>query len=677
MCICNACQFGKFKRTVYPANNNRTQKSFQLIHCDVWGPSPHTDILGHRYFLVCTDDHSRFSWLFLLKAKSEVTTNIKNLCKMIKCQFGDPVKGLRTDNAKDFLNQELREFLAFEGIKHETSCPYTPQQNGLAERKLGDIVDKGRTLLIQASTPLNLWGFAVMTAVHLINKLPSRILGFKSPLEILEEKYPGVRLKTGLPVKIFGCIPYVHNLVHKQNKWSTKALKCVFLGYSLTQKGYKVYHPLTRKYLVSKDVVFDETTFYYPSTVMKELRELPYLTIPEKIVIQENKIQDDNRLIQDDTPQLQLQDSPSAEVNLEVAGEDHEPIVPYPKYYERRKKRGIQALETNQGSQETIVENTEAMISAEGGEEMISAEGGDGWPITLRKGKRSSVKTLPYDITNYLNFQNVSSDYRAFITQIQDIPIPKNTEEAMRNNHRKGAMDEEMRALLQNHTWDIVNLPKGKKPVNCRWVYTLKCKSDVSLDRYKARLVARGYTQTFGVDYQETFAPVAKINTIRILISLAVNLDWPLNQYDIKNAFLHGDLKEEIYMDIPSGFGGPAYEGKVCKLNKALYGLKQSPRAWFGRFTQAMKALGYQQCNGEHTLFFKTTSLNLLTVLIVYVDDIIITGNNLEEITCLERHLHRNFQVKQLGPLKYFLGIEFVRSSEGILMTQQKYILFF
>ena len=112
-------------------------------------------------------------------------------------------------------------------------------------------------------------------------------------------------------------------------------------------------------------------------------------------------------------------------------------------------------------------------------------------------------------------------------------------------------MDEEMRALLQNNTWEIVDLPPGKKPIGCRWVYTLKCKSDGSLDRYKARLVARGYTQTYGIDYQETFAPVAKMNTIRILISLAVNLDWPLNQYDIKNAFLHGDLKEEVYMECP------------------------------------------------------------------------------------------------------------------------------
>ena len=278
-------------------------------------------------------------------------------------------------------------------------------------------------------------------------------------------------------------------------------------------------------------------------------------------------------------------------------------------------------------------------------------------------------------MTHYLNFKNVSPYYRAFILQIQDISIPNTPQEAMGNVHWKGAMDEEITALLQNDTWDIVDLPEGKKTVSCRWVYTLKCKSDGSLDRYKARLVARGYTQTFGIDYIETFAPVAKINTIRILISLAVNFDWPLNQYDIKNAFLNGEQKEEIYMKIPPGIGGSMYEGKVCKLKKALYGLKQSPRAWFGRFTQAMKLLGYQQSNGEHTLFFKHTSPNLLTILIVYVDDILITGNNLEEIKCLERHLHKNFQVKQLGPLKYFLGIEFARSSEGILMTQQKYIM--
>ena len=165
-----------------------------------------------------------------------------------------------------------------EGIRHETSCPYT-QQNGLAERKIKDIVDKVRTHLIHAHAPMNLWGFSVMTIVHLINRLSSKTLGFLSPINILEDLYPTVRLKTSLPNKVFGCVAYVHNPTHKHNKWFHKALKCVFLGYSTTQKGYKVYHPITRKHMVSKDVIFDEKTFYYISDKKTTFRDLPYLQL--------------------------------------------------------------------------------------------------------------------------------------------------------------------------------------------------------------------------------------------------------------------------------------------------------------------------------------------------------------------------------------------------------------
>ncbi|KAI9200598.1 hypothetical protein LWI28_010300 [Acer negundo] len=149
--------------------------------------------------------------------------------------------------------------------------------------------------------------------------------------------------------------------------------------------------------------------------------------------------------------------------------------------------------------------------------------------------------------------------------------------EALGDPKWKSAMVEEMKALQKNSTWEMVELPLNKKTVGCKWAFTVKYKSDGTIDRYKARLITKGYTQTYWIDYQETFAPVAKMNIVRVILSLAVNLDWSLRQFDVKNAFLHGDLIEEVYMDPPPGF--TPKEAKVCKLKKALYGLKQSPRA--------------------------------------------------------------------------------------------------
>src|SRR4051812_8852119 len=160
------------------------------------------------------------------------------------------------------------------------------------------------------------------------------------------------------------------------------------------------------------------------------------------------------------------------------------------------------------------------------------------------------------------------------------------------------------------------------------------------------------------IDYTDTFAPVAKINTVRVLLSLAANLDWPLHQFDVKNAFLHGDLTEEIYMELPPG-SNDSHERrqKVCRLKKSLYGLKQSPRAWFGRFTKSMTTFGYKQSNCDHTLFLKRRG-EKITALIVYVDDMVVTGNDPGERAALQKYLSTEFEMKDLGSLKYFLGIE-------------------
>ncbi|RDY11816.1 hypothetical protein CR513_03467, partial [Mucuna pruriens] len=215
--------------------------------------------------------------------------------------------------------------------------------------------------------------------------------------------------------------------------------------------------------------------------------------------------------------------------------------------------------------------------------------------------------------------------------------IPTSIHESLKYENWIQAMKEEMEA------------PKDKRAIGCRWIYTMKCKSHGTLERYKARLVAKEYTQTYGIDYEETFAPVAKMNTVRVIISLVALFGWNLQQYDVKNAFLHGDLEEEAYMEIPPGFYSHNEKNKICRLKKALYELKQSPRAWFRRFSQVMISLGYKQREGDHILFIKHSPEGKLTVLLVYVDDIIVIGDDEIEKLNLKKKLTTQFEMKELG----------------------------
>ena len=253
--------------------------------------------------------------------------------------------------------------------------------------------------------------------------------------------------------------------------------------------------------------------------------------------------------------------------------------------------------------------------------------------------------------------------------------VPRHIHEALDDPNWKVAVMDEMNALKRSGTWELMDLPKEKRTVGCKWVFTVKCKANRSIERYKARLVAKGFTQTYGIDYQETFAPVAKINSIKILLSLAVNFNWPLHQLDIKNVFLNGDLEKEVFMNLPPGFEEKLGSNKVCKLKKSLYGLKQSPRAWFERFGKAVKNCGYCHSQANHTMFYKHSKDGKIAILIVYVDDIVLTGSDKEELERLKRRPRAEFEIKDLGTLKYFLGMEFARSKEGIFVNQRKYVL--
>ncbi|KAI3500109.1 hypothetical protein L1887_35925 [Cichorium endivia] len=249
---------------------------------------------------------------------------------------------------------------------------------------------------------------------------------------------------------------------------------------------------------------------------------------------------------------------------------------------------------------------------------------------------------------------------------------PETYEEASQNKVWQKAMEEEIIALEQNQTWELVPKPRDIKPISCKWVYKIKRRPDGSIERYKARLVARGFSQQYGLDYDETFSPVAKITTVRVLLALAASKDWKLWQMDVKNAFLHGELDREIYMNQPKGFEDAPNSNRVCKLRKALYGLKQAPRAWYGKIAEFLTRSGYSVAHADSSLFIKEKE-GKLAVVLVYVDDLIITGDDEKEIRLTRENLSVRFQMKELGELKHFLGLEVDRTTEGLFLCQQKY----
>ncbi|KAM1740365.1 hypothetical protein ACFX11_015945 [Malus domestica] len=234
-------------------------------------------------------------------------------------------------------------------------------------------------------------------------------------------------------------------------------------------------------------------------------------------------------------------------------------------------------------------------------------------------------------------------------------------------------MDAELLALDQQNTWTLTRLPPGHRAIGCKWVYKIKYHSDGTIERYKARLVAKGFTQREGIDYKETFAPFAKLITVRCFLAVASVRNWCVHQLDVQNAFLHGDLCEEVYMHLPPGLCRQG-ENNVCRLNKSLYGLKQASHTWFHKFSTAIHQAGYQLSKADYSLFTKVRG-HSFTVVLIYVDDMIITSNDEVAIHDLKHFLHTHFRIKDLGHLKYFLGVEVARSSQGISISQRKYTL--
>ncbi|PRQ26842.1 putative RNA-directed DNA polymerase [Rosa chinensis] len=708
---CDICELAKSHHISYSPSLHKSPVLFMKIHSDVWGPAKIPSLSGARYFVTFIDDCTRMTWVSLLKNKSDVFGMFTEFHKMVATQYQQSIRVFQSDNGGEFVNGPMIEFCRSHGIRHQTSNSYTPQQNGLAERK-------NRQLIM--NVPRSYWGEAVKSAAYLINRTPSRVIEFQNPHQKLHTLLT-IPSMPNLEPRVFGCTAYVHIPKPQRSKLDPRARKCIFVGYAEFKKGYRCYDPLTGTIHVSLDIVFRESEPYYSKGVsasslqeekdcegnhrdslFEEFEELEALESRFGVgnsstkADNETEIEIEARAVENAQEDVLTGGGPTS--NKDAAETEKEEAVgpstcetekaeceiekeeaEGPSTYETEKEEAVgpsgceiikdaanrPVFSSNGGPVEGPVGSPPAKIAKKLPADTIICQIGQMQHSSIPK-----VKTLQwiliYQSSSPFLHPQLKNLLRMFLLSVQDaLADPKWTQ----------AMNEELEALQKNLTWDVVTMPVGKKTVGCRWVFTVKLKADGSIDRYKARLVAKGYTQRYGIDYEETFAPVAMINTVRILISLAATKDWPLHQFDVKNAFLNGNLEEEVYMDMPPGVKNmPCDTGKVCKLKKSLYGLKQSPRAWFGRFSKSMRMFGYKQSNSDHTLFIKRRQ-DKITALIVYVDDMIVTGDDLKEIEALQKYLSKEFEMKDLGQLKYFLGIEVARSKKGISLSQRKYVL--
>ncbi|CAM8966871.1 unnamed protein product [Rhodiola kirilowii] len=653
---CTTCPLAKQTKLPFSLSTHNTSEPFEMIHSDVWGPFHVPSISNAKYFLTVVDDYTRTVWTFLMQHKSETTDVVINLFHLINTQFGKSVKTFRSDNGGEFFNHKLTAFFQSKGCVHQSSCPYTPQQNGLAERKHRHILEVARALMFEAKLPKHFWGDSILTATHIINRLPTPVLKGKSPWEMLFGEKPHID-----HLRVFGCSCYASTNAHNRDKFDPRALECIFLGYPVEQKGYKLFCLSTQQVLVSRHVVFREEVFPFKRSLFNTTPSVPQSVLPNMIPSTDDLYFNDDDLlaspVSDDDHLFFDANAPDDPVFLDDQCPDTQVASP--------------GTDVSQSTVTLPLDIAVPSVSLRTSTRVVKP------PVWTKDYicNRVTSKSSPHQMQHFLSYSKCAPHHAVFALQISSVKEPSSYTQASKDTQWVEAMNREIKALEGNNTWLLTDLPKDKTVVDCKWIYKIKYLADGSIERFKARLVARGFTQIEGLDYHETFAPVAKMTTVRCLLAVAAARNWSLHQLDVDNAFLHGTLEEEVYMKLPPGFyKKEKAAGKVCKLIKSLYGLKQASRQWFAKFSSSLVDFGFQSSLNDYSLFTLTRG-SVFLILLVYVDDVIITGNSEETISEVKQFIHEKFRIKDLGQLKFFLGLEVARSTDGIFLHQQKYAL--
>lgn len=606
--FCEPCVEGKQHRLSFSeVTESRTKRPLELIHSDVCGPITPTAYNNNRYVVSFIDDFTHFAVIYLIKSKDEVLDKFIEFAEMSSTHFEKRISCLRSDNGTEYTSNAFKKYCREKGIRQKYTVPYTPQQNGVAERFNRTIIEKARTMILEAKLQKRFWSEAVLAATYIVNRCPTRALkegrDSSTPAELWYGKKPDIS-----NLRVFGCTAYAHIAKELRKKLDSKTTKCVMMGYATS--GYRLWDATKHKIIVARDVIFNE------------------MWNREAVVDASNgsdsEIQCDQNVLDD----LELKVSAKPESNEHGSDDDD--------------FQDVIDLEEDSDDQDRETARKSLPLKQR-----------------LRKQQLSSQSNVAFA----LNAESFVED------------LPKSIAEASKRSDWslwEAAIKDEMDSLKQNRTWSAAKLPESRRPIDCKWIFKIKRNENGNIDRYKARLVARGFQQQSGFDYNETYAPVAKLTTLRIILAVANQHNLHVHQMDVKCAFLNGDLKEDIFMKLPAGFNK---EDKIVKLNKSLYGLKQASRAWNERFHLYVVQLGFTRTNADYCLYVRVRN-GCHMYLLLYVDDLILACGDLNQLQIIKNQFKKEFEMKDMSELKYYLGIKIERDHKsGVLKLSQKHYL--
>lgn len=633
---CKICIKGKQSRYPFAHEGTRATEKIEIVHSDVFGPLKAKSIGGCKWFVTFIDDYTRKVFVYPMKKKSEVFKKFVDFKNFAERQSECKLKILRSDNGTEYINKNFELLCSKIGILHQKSVPYTPQQNGLAERMNRTLLDRVRCMLIDSGLSRGFWAEALCTAARIINSVPCKGTKDKSPDELWAGKIPDFNV-----LKVFGCTAFAHVPKQKRGKLDDKSKECTFVGYSEESKAYRLYCRASKKIIISRDVNFIENEF--ENHIESEDDNSLYIDLQE--ICEPGEDAEDSHISNDMLDQEeQNQHEHSVDESFHSSGSGQ-----------------------NDVNEDTIVSNDQIVDDSTICDVTLDDVNGDPTYTTRVRIEPTAEKPSTRS-TNPLNLLNASF---AFCTQTP--MTPKEALESDESNQWLEAMQSELKSLVDNNTWEVVELPNDRKAIKNKWVFAKKLNAAGSTVKFKARLCAKGFSQREGIDYTETFAPVARYTSLRYILAVAAEMDLNLTQMDAVSAFLNGPLKEDVYMEQPPNFNDGT--NRVCKLKKSIYGLKQSGRNWNQLLNKTLTNFGLTRTVSDQCVYVSRKSGSFMIVMI-WVDDVLIACDKKSEENRLREALEGSFKMKYLGDANVILGIRITRdrAKRTISIDQRHYI---